>query len=463
VRFDTPIGAHTAPDGTLWFAYRENILWFDGTDWHGANIGPSSFALSSTGQPWLAKASARITEGYDIITYTYGAHWLIDISGEEDPQYVIGYYWPHPFHDNMPTTSTLCDIYAGLNGEMWISSVEGLLRIQGGSISLIRMEDIPSCLSFRDLEVTRGGVVYVVLPDGISRLSGNQLIPLHDDAGLGSNSVSLLAVDHAGTLWIKTLSELQYFDGNTWSSIDPPNRFVDDMLIMSNGDLWLAHGWPGGISRWDGSTWQEFEPGGIPGLLDGDAEEVAAFGDAQVCFAMKPEGVSCFDGSAWTSIEFSEGMVVDRLYDMVIDALGDIYVIASDRGNEEAFLYRFDGVSWSSWEINHRASSLAVAPDGSVWLADRNVGVFNIRDGQWIEENLAEGASIKPILDLQIGPDGSIWVGSDHGAWRFNGNEWESFLPEGMLLSENVSKIAIGPDGTIWFGGLGLARFGPAQ
>jgi streptogramin lyase len=160
------------------------------------------------------------------------------------------------------------------------------------------------------------------------------------------------------------------------------------------------------------------------------------------------------------SVEFDDSMSISSLEDLVIDGSGDIYAIGRDSDSEVASLHRFDGVAWSSWEISGESSLLAVGPDGSVWLAEREGGIYNIRDGQW-GIDLKEGSPIAEISAIQVAPDGSVWVGSTNGAWRFDGLKWTSFMPENALLSGFVSEIAISNDGTIWFGGLGLARYGP--
>jgi ligand-binding sensor domain-containing protein len=254
---------------------------------------------------------------------------------------------------------------------------------------------------------------------------------------------------------------VQTFDGGTWTLIETPYRWVYDIEIMPNGDVWMAHSFSG-ASLWDGSAWQEFEPGSVPGYFDGQVEIISSSGDGQVCLGVEPDGVSCFDGNAWTGIEFDESMVVDSLYELAVDGSGDIYVVGWDRGNEIASLHHFNGAYWSSEEIGSRYSSMAVSPDGSVWLGDRDRGLFNIRDGQW-STNWIEGLPIDQINDVLVGSDGSVWIASESGAWRFDGQEWASFLPAGILISDSVREIAIGADNTIWFGGLGLARFGPEQ
>ncbi len=453
-----PIGAHTAPDGTLWFAYDGGyILKFDGEYWYPANIQPDAFALSSTGQPWVV-SSGSFGEPDDIVTYVYGAHWHFDILGGSDPEYVIGYYWPLPFHDNTPSDD-LGRIYPGLNGEIWITSIDGVIRIRGSSIQLIVLDGVRSASDIRDIEITPYGEIYLALSDGISKLVGNQLIPLHAEAGLLNNNIFELAIDQEQSLWIETSRGLQTFDGETWTTVSPPKSWLYDMAIAPNGDVWLTHGFSG-ASRWNGQDWELFEPGSADGYFDDQVETVSVSKHGLVCLGIQELGVSCYDGSQWTGIEFDQGLVADQIHDMVIDDSGGIYLITSDSSFDNAYLLQYDGASWSSVGIEDWYSVLAVAPDGSVWLGKAAGGVYEVHAGAISDDDLTAGSAIEGVNTLQFAQDGSLWLGADNGGWRYDGVQWHSFVPQDVLISDYVREIALGEDNTIWFGGVGLARYG---
>ena len=234
---------------------------------------------------------------------------------------------------------------------------------------------------------------------------------------------------------------------------------ISDLLVGPNGDVWLAHG-DDGISRWNGSGWEEFEPGSAPGFFDGRVDSICLSPAGNVCLGIQGAGVSCFDGSQWTGIGFDGQLVGERVHGIAVDGMGEVYVITSDSDLEDAFLYRFDGTAWIGWDIRGWKSLLAVGPDGTIWLAEAGAGLFNIRSGEWSTDDLAEGLPIEEIRDIVFGPDGSMWVGTDNGAWRYDGTDWRSFLRRDVLLSDYVTEIAVSAENTIWFGGIGLARYG---
>gem|GEM_PF-2902360 len=473
-----PIGAHTAPDGTLWFAFiRGNfsggdVLYLDGDEWYHTDISMAAFSLSSTGQPWVVQKSVI---GDNISTYVYGTYLKIGPPGNENPVWLAGYHWDAPFLDRMPTDeldysfevawfmsggSIKPAIFPGLNGEMWIRSGDGLLHIRGNSISLIPIEGISFASDIRDVEISRHGDVFLALPDGISRLSGTQLIPLHvAQVDLSGNTIHELDVAPDGTLWVYSSGGLQSFDGVSWTKHSAPT-FAADMEIAPNGDVWLAHR-HFGVSRWDGTSWEQFEPGSVPGYLDGSVDALGIGVDGILWLGIPEVGVSSFDGSQWTAYPFDDGMVVDRITDLVVDRNGDVYLTSEHSNLGYAYLHRLSDGEWSTEQMQEPGQVLTMGTDGSVYVGTGVGSVFKISDGELVGENLAAGMPIGSINALQFSTDGSLWLGADNGTWRYDGVEWQSFMPENTLRSDGVLEIAIGPDNTIWFGGLGLARFGP--
>jgi ligand-binding sensor domain-containing protein len=56
--------------------------------------------------------------------------------------------------------------------------------------------------------------------------------------------------------------------------------------------------------------------------------------------------------------------------------------------------------------------------------------------------------------------DGMIWIITNGGVLSFDGERWESISIDNGLVSNSVTSIAVGPDGTIWFGTeYGISRF----
>ena len=65
------------------------------------------------------------------------------------------------------------------------------------------------------------------------------------------------------------------------------------------------------------------------------------------------------------------------------------------------------------------------------------------------------------MYDLVFGLDGSIWLATSQGAFRYDDQVWESYTAADGLREDRVTAMATGPDGAVWFAGSGLTRLGP--
>lgn len=77
---------------------------------------------------------------------------------------------------------------------------------------------------------------------------------------------------------------------------------------------------------------------------------------------------------------------------------------------------------------------------------------FAIEEGRWTGYTTAtSGLPSDAVLDLAIGPDGTLWIATDNGLARFDGDGWSRFTPQNAdLVSAHVSEVAIDADGTVW-------------
>ena len=67
--------------------------------------------------------------------------------------------------------------------------------------------------------------------------------------------------------------------------------------------------------------------------------------------------------------------------------------------------------------------------------------------------------SIPRANDLPVHPNGTVWVTSVHGAFAYNGEEWVQYGVEDGLSDEGANFVEVGPDGSIYIGTrLGVTR-----
>jgi hypothetical protein len=133
-------------------------------------------------------------------------------------------------------------------------------------------------------------------------------------------------------------------------------------------------------------------------------------------------------------------------------------------GGERGSLDRFDGSRWESesplgepgvWA--DPIQDVAVAPSGDVWVAldvpdhegDRSWALARYDGTSWTVYRPADGLANPGRLlgpgDLTIAPAGSIWVTTDQGLVRFDGDQWSR-----PLGGSDVRAISFAPDGTLW-------------
>jgi len=451
--YSKPLGAHTAPDGDLCFIYGDDgELYYEDGGWYRDRIDPKDFAISTGGSYWMIQDGGFINPDH-LIRRELGNFYQFDLEGGGDPQFVYGIHWNHPFHDRMPSES-LGKIYPGINNDMWITSKEGLLHQVGNSISLISIESISYYSSIYDLAINRFGQVFIALPDGISQVKGDKLIPFHTEVDLLSNSMSLI-VDRSGTLWLDTARGFQSFDGETWVEHDQ-NPIA--MAAAPNGDLWIATS--DGVSHWDGSDWTEYAKDAVEGLLDGSISSLYVGEDGVVWVGVYKKGISSFDGTTWKTIPVEVDGELYSVYGIAADNAGTAYLVFRTKEDPQIRMQVIRDDSRESLEVDERLVGFASHPDGSLWMALDN-GFFRVDDGNLTHSSIPLPEEGITLRDFEIGPDGSLWVGTHKGAFRYDGFTWEKYTVEDGLRSNLVEDLAIGPDNTIWFSGSGLTRFGP--
>lgn len=109
-------------------------------------------------------------------------------------------------------------------------------------------------------------------------------------------------------------------------------------------------------------------------------------------------------------------------------------------------------------------SDIAVAHDGSVWVATYGHGVARQLPGEntwkfFTEQDVLGANDVNRITAMD---DGSVWFATLNGASRFDGKTWKTFTTADGLLNNYVRSIAKAPDGSLWFATKdGVSRYMP--
>lgn len=251
--------------------------------------------------------------------------------------------------------------------------------------------------------------------------------------GLSSNAVQVIAerrptAEAAAETWFGHLgSGISILDANGSRFLTTADGLLSDnvrALAFAGTGVWVGHGafgthgQGGGLSYFDGATWQRW--GRIPGIagpsvvdlvVDARGRLWAAVSDYGTATAWLPGGLGMYDGVRWTVYDAANSPLRGSLQTVTADAMGAIWV-GSDAG-----VWRFDGAVWTGF-------------------------------------GLADGLPSADVRDLAVAPCGHIWAATANGVAQFDGATWHSHAAPAAFASAELTAVAVVADAEIWVGGV---------
>ncbi|MGC9942289.1 MAG: two-component regulator propeller domain-containing protein [Verrucomicrobiota bacterium] len=313
------------------------------------------------------------------------------------------------------------------------------------------------------------------------------------EQGLPENYVRTLAQTPDGYIWVGTDEGVSRFDGVNFFSLDPQEGFqggpIQTLFGDSNGALWIGSA-NDGLSCWRRGKLSRYSVGdGLPshsitalaedadgriwvgtqsGLVTCQNGELTPLSGAEV-FSGKSIGTIFRDhkGTMWVGATgvgvFSyQGNKFVQLQDPALDSLLQdphcLLVDQEDRiwiGAGDAFVLCRDGDHWRRFGMPrhlavHYISTLAEAPDGTVWAGSVGEGLFEFKSGKLMAVNASSGLSDNLVEALLVDREGKLWIGTHGGLDRL-------YLKKVSVLSHNegldygiVQGLAEVRPGVIW-------------
>lgn len=242
--------------------------------------------------------------------------------------------------------------------------------------------------------------------------------------------------------------------GGDWMMYSPEGtglKSAEIMAVDSTGRIWMAGENNGVYSLYQGSWTHELDTLSVQALTV----------DATGVLWAAIDGVLHKRGSGGWLVASEE--TFGRIYKLIVDREGTVWAVV-DPNEVGAQLIYFQDNAWNGISLtleNNMVTSLAVAADNTLWVGTPSDGLFLIRDGfaHQFEEALPKLPSLH-IRNILMGHEGEMWIATDKGLVRYDGQDWKVFIKGKLSLPESlVPTIAIDRQNGVWALTRPLARY----
>jgi sugar lactone lactonase YvrE len=288
-----------------------------------------------------------------------------------------------------------------------------------------------------------------------------------------ANRYDITDIDIAanGTVWVATFNDglRSLAPGSSeWVYVDVRDGLVNNQVRsitpLTDGSVWF--GTEGGASHLDSNGWTSFTK--AQGLIDNNVYGIAKAPNGDIWFATAG-GVSHLDAktSTWNSIVVSD----DIIHAVAVSSSGTPW-ITSLFGNPSRVIANDTGGYILGLGFNFDfGEQLTFGRDGALWVAGYDgVGKYDPGTGTLVvyNESSTKGAFVNSANGLAIASDGSIWIATTAytptichflpwldaetaSAWEFfDGRDGIPTLPKSATNDDSVKAIAVTPTGDIW-------------
>ena len=339
-------------------------------------------------------------------------------------------------------------VYQDRTGFLWVGTREGLIRYDGYTATTFEHDVAdPDSISDNAIRVVfedSAGALWIGTNAGgldrFDRATGRFRHFRHDSANprsLSNDSVYSIVEDRDGRLWVATLAGLNRLDVATglFERFDSKtgglsHDYVDALLIDHEGALWIATVW-GGLDRRD--------------PLDGRIEH----------FRHDPAD--------------SRSIESDSVHALAEDAHGALWVGTSEGINRfDRATRAFQRIEFEKTAGAHPSitSSLVLEPDGTVWAATFDAGLWSLAPGETVFRQhplsaAGAGRSADRVISLLLDKRGALWAATwGAGLIRLAvGNRLFHTITAGAegtpTVGADVSSVLEDRLGGLWIGSYG--------
>jgi ligand-binding sensor domain-containing protein/signal transduction histidine kinase len=296
--------------------------------------------------------------------------------------------------------------------------------------------------------------LWIATEGGISKFDGRKFTGYAAQEGLVSNDVNSLLCDRSGNIWAGTNYGISVFNGKTFKTIKPTNTSVnnitallempDESIYALNNNLLFKI--------------NNFECKQVP-ISDGAAETVSAIYKTEknqlLAFVME-KGLFILEQNKWNNIltvdESAKNKLVRKLF---ITSKGDT-LLGSNSGLLIAKNNKIESYTNSKPDLNG-INILCIAEDvkKNIWLGSDN-GAYKIEGQNTIHFDSKSGFTDNSVLHIYKDIENNLWFATDaDGIYKFTENTFTYYDKSSGISNTIVMGVVQTTDGTIFAAGYG--------
>ena len=344
---------------------------------------PKFFALA--GEPDGIQCFGEDTDGTLLVGWNGAIHRFID--GKTEP-------YPMPAKVGQIRGRRML---RDRDGGLWIGTFNnGLAHVHEGRVDMFGLSDGLSGDSANTLFEDREGNIWVTTGSGLDRFREFAVATFSVDQGVSSPRIQSVLADKDGGIWVAARNRLDRLKNGQVTSVNvKPNNFIPNSLFQDDsGRLWVS----------------------------------------------TPFGFGYLDNDLFVSVSNVPGAVTAAAQ----DTAGNVWI-----ANEHAGLFRLSSgsvvqqVPWSNLGHNDSVSVMVANPQqGGVWLGFFLGGIAHFNDGQIrASYTVANGLTAGRISDLQVDPDGALWIATEGGLSRLKNGRVAALTSKNGLPCDAVHWI----------------------
>lgn len=249
------------------------------------------------------------------------------------------------------------------------------------------------------------------------------------------------------------------------------SNIVTSVIQDKQGIIWVVG--EQGLTRFDGSHWEIYT-----GSLS-NTHIVCTARDKQgnLWFGTINEGAFEYTGKEWQSFNpgnTDKGLPGEQIVSILGDNQGNIwFATVGNVGQRTAPIpygvTRHNRTDWTSFLDRTNVTTIFQDNQGSLWFGT-NVGATRYDGSNWQTFTTEDGLADNYVVAISQDNQGNMWFGTwADGVSRYDGKNWLTFTPEDGLVSEAIHCMLKDSEGNLWFGSYcidgyyGISRFNGEQ